>query len=123
MAKQIEIVKKGHKIERFTDETKRELRRCMEDPIYFIENYVMIQHPTEGRVPCVLYDYQKELVRTFHENKKTVALLGRQMGKCLTYNTRISKNGQLEKIGSLKKPALSTRLVDWLEKRLINLAR
>lgn len=81
MAKHIEIVKKGHKIEKFTEENINELRRCISDPIYFIEKYFMIQNPTKGRIPCVLYDYQRELVTSFHEHKKTIALLGRQMGK------------------------------------------
>lgn len=81
MSKQIEIVKKGHKIERFTQNNMVELRKCIEDPIYFIEHYVMIQHPTKGRVPCVLYDYQRELVSVFHNYNKCIALLARQMGK------------------------------------------
>jgi phage terminase large subunit-like protein len=81
MSKQIEIVKKGHKVERFTEENMVELRKCIADPIYFIENYVLIQHPINGRVPCVLYDYQRELVSTFHNYNKCIALLARQMGK------------------------------------------
>jgi phage terminase large subunit-like protein len=58
-----------------------ELKRCREDPIYFMKKYIKVTHPTKGAVPFELYDYQEEMVMAIHENKDTVLLCSRQMGK------------------------------------------
>lgn len=78
---EIEIIKKGYAKDRFTLNQVEELKKCMADPIYFCEKYIMIQHPTKGRVPFELYDYQRELIGTFHKYKNSIALTARQMGK------------------------------------------
>lgn len=74
-------LKRAHASSEYTGEYVLELKRCKEDPIYFMENYVKVQHPTRGAVPFVLYEYQKEMVRAIHENKDTILLCSRQMGK------------------------------------------
>jgi len=61
-----------------------ELQKCMDDPIYFIKNYVKIQHATRGTVPFELYDYQEEFILAIHNNKDTLALMSRQLGKTTT---------------------------------------
>jgi hypothetical protein len=53
----------------------------MEDPLYFIETYMMIQHAKRGRVVFEPYEYQRKLIRMFHDNRFSVALTARQMGK------------------------------------------
>jgi len=58
-----------------------ELERCTNDPIYFIEKYVKVQHPTRGPVPFILYDFQKEMIDVIHNNKDSILLLSRQCGK------------------------------------------
>ncbi|HAT61553.1 MAG TPA: hypothetical protein DCS83_03240 [Prevotella sp.] len=87
MAQEIEIIKKGYVKDRYTQEQKIELFKCMQDPIYFMENYVKIQHPMKGRVPFKMWPYQKEMVRAFVGHKDCIALTARQMGKCLNINT------------------------------------
>ena len=81
MAQEIEIIKKGYVKDRYTQEQKIELFKCMQDPIYFMENYVKIQHPMKGRVPFKMWPYQKEMVRAFVGHKDCIALTARQMGK------------------------------------------
>ena len=54
---------------------------CRDDPIYFIENYVKVQHPVHGLIPLELFEYQKEYVRTLHTNDSIISKMGRQMGK------------------------------------------
>lgn len=54
---------------------------CRDDPIYFIENYVKIEHPVQGLIPLALFEYQKEYVRALHVNDSTIAKMGRQLGK------------------------------------------
>ena len=74
MAKDIEIVKKGYVKDHFTLEQIEELKKCMDDPLYFIENYCTIQHPTKGRVPFKVYDYQKEMIMCYHNNNRSILL-------------------------------------------------
>ncbi|MEM2159523.1 MAG: terminase family protein [Candidatus Nitrosotenuis sp.] len=58
-----------------------ELEKCTNDPIYFIEKYVKVQHPTMGPVPFILYDYQRQMIDVIHNNKDTIILCSRQLGK------------------------------------------
>lgn len=78
---EIEIIKKGHQSDTFTDHTYNELLKCSVDPLYFIETYVKIQHPTKGSVPFEPFPYQREVIDTFHKNKKVCLLAARQLGK------------------------------------------
>ncbi len=98
----IEIIKKGYVKDRFTRDQIHELRRCMEDPIYFCKNYVKIQHPKHGRVPFNMYPYQEDLIRTFHENRNSIALTARQMGKMLVNSTPILTPSGFTTMGELK---------------------
>lgn len=74
-------LKRAYETSEYTPQSAIELARCMKDPIYFMENYVKVQHPTRGAVPFILYDYQKEMVDAIHNNKDTILLCSRQMGK------------------------------------------
>jgi hypothetical protein len=56
----------------------------MNDPIYFIKNYVKIQHAIKGTVLFELFDYQEEFILAIHNNKDTLALMSRQLGKTTT---------------------------------------
>ncbi len=57
-----------------------ELRKCGNDPVYFINKYVRIRHPTRGLIPFAMYDYQEELVRDYVKNRFNVILKARQLG-------------------------------------------
>ena len=74
-------LKRAHEASEFDIDKIKELKRCQEDPIYFLETYVKVQHPTKGAVPFKLYPYQIEMVKAIHENKDTILLCSRQMGK------------------------------------------
>lgn len=78
------LVKRAYKKVNYTPEQIDELRACMNPetgPLYFIKNYMYIQHPTLGRQQLVLYDFQLELVNTYHTYRKSVNMVSRQMGK------------------------------------------
>ena len=67
--------------------TKEELlgySKCMEDPLYFIQNYVKIISLDEGLVPFKMYPFQEHIVRTIHDNRFTICKLPRQSGKSTT---------------------------------------
>jgi len=68
----------------FEEWQKHELKKCLFDPVYFIKNYVQIQHPVKGAIPFQLFDYQEDLIRTYHENRKVIGLMPRQTGKTTT---------------------------------------
>ena len=68
----------------WTEKQIEEYTQCMKDPLYFIENYIRIVSLDEGLVPFKLYDFQKEMVGTFHKNRFTICKLPRQSGKSTT---------------------------------------
>ena len=68
----------------FTKENIIEFKKCEEDPIYFMETYMKIVSLDEGLVPFKMYDFQKHIVRTIHDNRFTICKLPRQSGKSTT---------------------------------------
>ena len=74
-------LKKANVAQNWTKEELVEYQKCMESPQYFIENYVKIVSLDEGLVPFKMYDFQKEMVGTFHSNRFTICKLPRQSGK------------------------------------------
>ena len=75
------LIKTPYKKEKYSAHEIQELARCTVDPIYFIENYCWIQHPTKGRMKFGLFDYQNELIDAYHNHRYSIALISRQMGK------------------------------------------
>ena len=68
----------------FTEEQIQEYLKCKADPVYFAKNYIKIVSLDEGLVPFSLYDFQEEMVNTFHANRFNIAKLPRQTGKSTT---------------------------------------
>jgi len=62
----------------------QEFDRCSKDPLHFIQNYVKIVSLDEGLVPFKMYDFQKEMIGTMHNNRFTICKLPRQSGKSTT---------------------------------------
>ena len=77
-------LKKANVAQEWTKEEVKEYTKCMEDPVYFIENYIRIVSLDEGLIPFDLYSFQKEMVGTFHKNRFTICKLPRQSGKSTT---------------------------------------
>ena len=65
----------------YTEKEVLELAKCVEDPIYFIDNYCYIVTLDHGIQPFKLYDCQKEKIETIHNNRKVIIMEGRQQGK------------------------------------------
>ena len=68
----------------FTKENIKEYKKCQKDPIYFMVNYVQVVSLDEGLVPFNMWDFQKHIVRTIHDNRFTICKLPRQSGKSTT---------------------------------------
>ena len=75
------LVKRGHSKNKYDIYKLQELKKCLNDPIYFLDTHMIIQHPTKGGIPFKMYDYQKELVENYKNNRFAIALLPRQSGK------------------------------------------
>ena len=61
----------------FTKEQIEEYQKCSDDPLYFMENYVRIVSLDEGLVPFKMYNFQKKIVQTIHDNRFTICKLPR----------------------------------------------
>jgi len=77
-------LKKVNTPQEFTKEQILEYQKCSNDPLYFMETYVQIVSLDEGLIPFKMYDFQKRIVKTIHENRFTICKLPRQSGKSTT---------------------------------------
>ena len=66
---------------RISKETmKSEIRKCGQDPAYFLKNYVRISHPLKGLIPFTTYDFQDDLLQDFNDHRFNIILKARQLG-------------------------------------------
>ena len=77
-------LKRANVQQEWTKKQLLEYSRCMEDPLHFIQTYVKIVSLDEGLIPFKMYNFQKEMVGTFHNNRFTICKLPRQSGKSTT---------------------------------------
>ena len=117
-----DLIKKPNAKTSFEEQMVIDLALSADDPFYFIETFMKVQHPTRGSLPLKLYPFQRKLVEAFHTNSKVVALCGRQLGKCSTFDTKVSYNGQQVAIGNLVQIGRKQRIIAWLENKLIKLS-
>jgi hypothetical protein len=68
----------------YTEEQVLEIAKCADDPVYFIKKYVKIVNVDRGLIPFDMWDFQEDMVRTFHDNRFTIAKMPRQVGKTTT---------------------------------------
>ena len=77
------LKKAGTEIQ-FTKKQVQEWIKCKSDPLYFACKYIQIISLDEGLVPFSMYDFQKNILMDFHENRFNIAKLPRQTGKSTT---------------------------------------
>lgn len=83
MAKNL-LVKEPFLEENLAEEQVREILKCAQDPIYFIKNYVKVQHPSLGAVPFDLRPYQEKIITAIETDHQVCVLMPRQGGKSST---------------------------------------
>lgn len=77
--------------------------KCKTDPKYFINNYCKIVSLDHGVVPFKTFAYQDRLLDTIHNNRFTIGKIGRQLGKCVEYDTLIKiRNKETKEIIEVK---------------------
>ena len=67
----------------FSEEQVEEYIKCRKDPLYFAK-YIKIITLDEGVTEFKMYDFQEEMIKTFHENRFTIMKCPRQVGKTTT---------------------------------------
>jgi hypothetical protein len=77
----LDVVKKAHLKTDWNETKLQELLLCGDDPLYFMESFMRIQHPIRGALPFRAYDYQKRMLHAMHNNRFTIQMTGRQLGK------------------------------------------
>lgn len=76
-------LRKGNIVFEYTDEEITEIAKCAKDIVYFAEKYAVVM-TDEGIRKVKLRDYQKDLLKSFQENRFNVVVAARQMGKTVT---------------------------------------
>ena len=66
-----------------------EFRKCKDDPVYFISNYIKVTHPVRGLVPFKLYPFQEDILAALKSNRFNILRKFRQAG-CTTISAAYS---------------------------------
>ncbi len=61
-------------------EIVEELKKCSEDPTYFIRKYVLIEHPIKGIIPFDLYRFQERIISEIQDHRFNIIRKFRQAG-------------------------------------------
>ena len=70
--------------EQWTPDRLKEYKKCMDDPVYFVEKYIKIISLDKGLVPFALYPYQEKMFDHFNANRFSIVLACRQSGKSIS---------------------------------------
>ena len=77
-------VKRDGVAEQWTQESLLEYKKCMDNPVYFAEEYVKVISLDEGLIPFKLYPYQQDMFERFNEHRFNIILACRQSGKSIS---------------------------------------
>jgi len=58
----------------------KEIVKCGKDPVYFINKYIKIQHPTRGLIDFDTYEFQDSCLEHFVDHRFNIILKSRQLG-------------------------------------------
>ena len=78
------LVKAPHRRETYSDTELEEFAKCADPitgPMYFLEHFFYIQHPTRGKMLYQPFEYQRRLINNYHTNRFSISLMPRQTGK------------------------------------------
>ena len=68
----------------FTQHEYDEYVRCIKDPVYFARTYMRIVNVDRGLMPFEMWDFQEDMMQSFHDNRFSICKLPRQVGKTTT---------------------------------------
>ena len=82
--KETALVKAPHRKEIYSESELDDFAACADSvtgPLYFMDNFFYIQHPTRGKMLYHPYEYQTRLIHTYHNYRYSISLMPRQTGK------------------------------------------
>jgi hypothetical protein len=78
------LLKKVGVDHQYTKEQIEEYVKCSKDPVYFCMNYIKIVNVDEGLINFKMWDFQKEMINLFKDNRFVITKCPRQVGKTTT---------------------------------------
>ena len=78
------LLKKVGVEHKYTEEQVQEYIKCSKDPVYFCMNYIKIVNVDEGLINFNMWDFQKEMINLFRDNRFVITKCPRQVGKTTT---------------------------------------
>ena len=78
------LLKKVGVAHEYTEEQVQEYVKCSKDPVYFCMNYIKIVNVDEGLINFKMWDFQKEMINLFKDNRFVITKCPRQVGKTTT---------------------------------------
>jgi hypothetical protein len=78
------LLKKAGVEVQYTQEQIAEYVKCSQDPVYFAAKYIKIVNVDQGLMPFKMWDFQREMIQTYHENRFSITKCPRQVGKTTT---------------------------------------
>jgi len=78
------LLKRSNVSINWTPEMVVEYEKCRHDVLYFAEHYMKIININKGLIAFEPYDYQREMLRTFEQERNTIVTTARQAGKSTT---------------------------------------
>lgn len=76
--------------------------RCRENILYFAQHFFYIISLDKGKEKIQLHPFQRDTLRTFRDNKKTIMCCSRQVGKALALDTPIPTPNGWTTMGDIK---------------------
>jgi len=68
----------------YTPEMIDEFEKCKNDIVYFARTYIKIVHVDRGLIDFDMYDFQEDFINNINDNRFSVSLCSRQVGKSIT---------------------------------------
>ena len=78
------LLKKVGVDHQYTKEQIEEYVKCSKDPVYFCVNYIKIVNVDEGLINFKMWDFQKDMINLFKDNRFVITKCPRQVGKTTT---------------------------------------
>jgi len=78
------LIKSPHAKSTYSQAHIEEFVNCADPvsgPIYFLDHFFYIQHPTKGRMLYHPFEYQHRLIDTYHTYRYSISMMPRQTGK------------------------------------------
>lgn len=88
--------------------------RCKLSVYYFAEHYCKIKLEDGSIGQMTLRDYQKDIIKLYTENRYSILMASRQIGKCLIFNTLV--NVRDDETGHIFKISLGSMYYNTLKK-------